>query len=147
MSAKHEAKGVLLELEMIMKSENEVTNGHILLLINQVNFTRATRTEKPCQAHSARVSLVFPPTLVLILCPLLPKSCPRKLHLGSHTGRTWPKLAHREEKTKLVANILGEKKRERETFNIQVQTPGFLGKKSQRSGFAGQQYTWPGPQS
>lgn len=46
-SAKHKAKGMSREPEMIMKSENQVTNGHILLLINQVNFTRATTTEKP----------------------------------------------------------------------------------------------------
>lgn len=46
-SAEHKAKGMSREPEMIMKSDNQVTNGHILLLINQVNFTRATTIEKP----------------------------------------------------------------------------------------------------
>ena len=30
------------EPEMVMKSKNEVTSGHIFLLINQVNFTSTT---------------------------------------------------------------------------------------------------------
>lgn len=81
-SEKYEAKGMSLELEMAVKSENDVTNGHTRLLINQVNFRRATRTRKPWQAHPARASLMLTPILVLMLCPLLPKSWPHTILLG-----------------------------------------------------------------
>lgn len=39
-SAKREAKGMAVELEMITKSENESINCHILLLMSQFNKPR-----------------------------------------------------------------------------------------------------------
>lgn len=83
----------LTELEMTMKSENEFTNCHILFLINQVNVIRATRTGKP----SHRTTHIYPKTRS-ILCPSIsPNPAPAKSNWIHKTGRTWPKLAHREQ--------------------------------------------------
>lgn len=54
--------------------------------------------------------LTLTPTLVIILSPASPPNPALENPTGAHkTGRTWPKLAHREEKTKLADNIQGIK--------------------------------------
>lgn len=70
----------LTEPEMIMKSENKVTNCYIFFLINRVNCIRATRPgwEAQPQDHSH-----------------LPQDLVNSLPKYHKTGRTWPKLAHR----------------------------------------------------
>lgn len=81
-SAKHEAKGMAAELEMITKSENESIDCHILLLMSQFNKPRGLGShDKWTQPEYHAGS---PLTLVLILCPAIPPNPALENSTGAH---------------------------------------------------------------
>lgn len=89
---------------MVMKSEHEVTNCHILLLINQVNFISATRTGD----HDRPVQPEYHSDLTPVPCPAIPSKPALENSTRAHKllglGQS---LAHRAEKKQISCQHFG----------------------------------------